>query len=401
MFKSKFTAIILFAMALAFSACSGGGNSDGEMVYQFSADANLASLSLDAGALLPAFDPAVTVYSVIYLSNPVASATITAAAAHSEAVVSYPGGQNPALTVGSNDLVVRVTAEDGTTIKDYTIRVYRMGTDHTSATIGALKYVPAGLFQRNAGPANIISVSALRVSSNEITRSQYSTVMGVDPADAAYSSGVSDPVQMVNWYHAIAFCNKLSIAEGLTPVYTVDGVDFTTLAHADIPIESDATWDDVSANWAASGYRLPTELEWMWAAMGANMGADPFSVNTSGYAKPFAGSAGSNDIGEYAWYGRYNGGSATTATTTVVGSKLPNALGISDMSGNVFELCWDWHGGYPAGYQADYRGAVSGTERVMRGGSWADTMDYCAVDRRSSFYPNDLAESIGFRVVRP
>jgi formylglycine-generating enzyme required for sulfatase activity len=201
---------------------------------------------------------------------------------------------------------------------------------------------------------------------------------------------------MVNWYHAIAFCNKLSIVEGLTPVYTVSGIDFTNLAHASIPTSGNATWNAATANWSANGYRLPTEMEWSWAAMGANMGADPFAVNTTGYTKAFAGSTGGNSIGDYAWYSSNSGNKTHPA-----GSKLPNELGLSDMSGNVWEWCWDWYGSYPAGYQVDYRGAASGTGRVIRGGSWGYDASVCAVAYHSSNGPNYRYYDIGFRVVRP
>jgi formylglycine-generating enzyme required for sulfatase activity len=303
--------------------------------------------------------------------------------------------------VGSNQLLVRVTAEDGTTTKDYDIRVYRMGADYTSATIGTLKYIPAGAFQRDGTNHDISYVSALRMSRTEITRAQYSARMGTDPADPTYSSGIGDPVQTVNWYHAIAFCNRLSLAEGLEPVYTVSGVDFNSLQHADVPLTNNSTWNVVSNNWLATGYRLPTEMEWMWAAMGAQMGSDPFTVNTTGYGKAFAGSTGSNAIGEYAWYGHYSSGSATAARTTVAGSKLPNELGLVDMSGNVWGLCHDWYGDYPAGYQADYRGAVSGTYRVNRGGSWYRIASSCAVAYRYYNFPSHREFGAGFRVVRP
>jgi len=88
-------------------------------------------------------------------------------------------------------------------------------------------------------------------------------------SDTGHSIGISDPVQHIDWYHAIAFCNKLSIAEGLDQVYSVSGVDFTTLTYGGIPTSDDTDWDDANADWSANGYRLPTEMEWMWAAMGA------------------------------------------------------------------------------------------------------------------------------------
>ena len=154
------------------------------------------------------------------------------------------------------------------------------------------------------------------MSQYDITRAQFLTVMGVDPSDAGYSTGMTDPVQMVNWYHAIAFCNKLSIAEGLTPVYTVTGVNFATLTFGDIPsaLSYNAVWDAAVATWTNNGYRLPTQMEWMWAAMGATSGSGYVGPTyLTGYGKLFAGSdsiladgsGGTHVIGDYAVFGYY------------------------------------------------------------------------------------------------
>lgn len=364
---------------------------------EVSANANLSSLIISAGALVPAFDPAVTNYSISgYVANVLNTTMILAAQQHVGATLSYPGGQIPALIVGSNQLVVRVTAEDGTTTKDYTIRIYRMGADYTSANIGILKYVPAGFFQRDATATNTSYVSAFRISQTEITRTQFNAVMGADPSQTGYSSGTGDPVQLVNWYHAIAFCNKLSIRDRLGQVYSVSGVNFGTLTFANIPVTNNAIWNAATANWTATGYRLPTEMEWQWAAMGANMGADPFAVNTTGYTKAFAGSTEGNSIGDYAWYFSNSGGYSHPA-----GSKLPNELGLSDMSGNVWEWCWDWYGVCPAGFHEDYRGADLGTQRIFRGGAYHLDSSLCALNYQGVAAPNYNSHTFGIRVVRP
>ena len=108
----------------------------------------------------------------------------------------------------------------------------------------------------------------------------------------------------------------------------------------------------------------------MWAAMGATSGHDyPGSGDyTTGYTKAFAGSTGSNSIGDYAWYGDNSG-----STTHPVGTKLADKLGLYDMSGNVWELTWDWWASYPSGELADPSGPVSGTYRMVRGGSFYDS----------------------------
>jgi formylglycine-generating enzyme required for sulfatase activity len=221
--------------------------------------------------------------------------------------------------------------------------------------------------------------------------------MGQDPSDTGVSTGSNDPVQQVSWYHAIAFSNKLSIAEGYTPVYSVTGIsDWENLAFSSIPTESDSNWDSASADWTADGYRLPTEIEWMWAAMGAPVSGQGGSTNTIDYQKAFAGSTGSNLIGDYAVTDENAGG-----TTSPVGSKLPNEIGIFDLSGNVWEWCWDWYAAMPGGVLTDYRGSGSIGTRLLRGGSWVYDSSNAGVAFRSIGTPETSTDSgIGFRVVR-
>jgi len=236
--------------------------------------------------------------------------------------------------------------------------------------------------------------------------------MGTDPSSVTYSSGTTtDPVQMVNWYHAIAFCNKLSLDEGLTPVYAVNGVNFSTLTYAAIPTTDNAAWNAATANWSANGYRLPTEMEWMWAAMGATSdrsnGYLGTGTNTTGYTKGYAGStetAGAQvNIGNYAWYST-NSANKTHPVGTAGTTGHPNELGLFDMSGNVREWCWDWYGTYSAGTVTSDseagRGAASGTSRVRRGGSWNNSAGGCTVAIRFSNYPDYQNNAVGFRVVR-
>ncbi len=281
---------------------------------------------------------------------------------------------------------------------------------YTSPNIGTLVYVPAGRFQRDGTASNIsVITQPYRMSRHQITRAQFQAIMDDDPSDNDRSSnGASspdDPVQRVNWYHAIAFSNKLSIAEGLDPVYVVTGVDFGTLTFADIPTSGNDDWNAATATWTNNGYRLPTEMEWMWAAMGAPADGQGGGTNTTGYTKAFAGSTGSNAIRDYAVYGMNSGPGGTEEeprTTRPVGSKFPNELGLYDMTGNVWEWTWDWREEYPSGTETDYRGAASGTRRVLRGGAW-NTMPFdSTVALRGPFrFPHSQGSVDGFRVVRP
>jgi len=213
----------------------------------------------------------------------------------------------------------------------------------------------------------------------QVTQELYQTVTGVNPSNFSSNPATGEiqsrrPVERVTWYDAVEFCNKLSERESLTPTYTITD-RFPTSGY---PIAS-AT---VTVNWDANGYRLPTEAEWEYACRAGTTTAyntgDTISDNTG-------------------WY--Y---SNSNNRTHEVGLKPPNAWGLHDMHGNVWEWCWDWYGSYESGAQTDPRGAASGNYRVLRGGSWYDD----AQDLRSAFRysydnPNGRNSSIGFRVVRP
>jgi formylglycine-generating enzyme required for sulfatase activity len=274
-----------------------------------------------------------------------------------------------------------------------------------------LRYVPAtpaGGFQRRGTPNNKTVLSqGYWMAETEVTQELFDAVMGTNPSN--FSSGPASgetqakrPVEQVSWYDAIAFCNKLSLLNGKTPVYSVkvSGVEvaWATLAYASIPSgASNADWDAATVSAGATGYRLPTEMQWMWAAMGATKGGA--TVASDGYGKGYAGSAegsGQTDVGNYAWYD-----SNASSTTHETGKKTANELGLYDMSGNVWEWCWDWDAAYDAGTLTDPTGAASGTNRVVRGCSWYSTASSCSVATRSGYFPNVQYYGLGFRFVCP
>ncbi len=305
---------------------------------------------------------------------------------------------------------------------DAFITFYNGGSEDITPSVfagPAMVDVPAGAFRRDATAANVSSVSSFSMGRNHVTRAQYFAVMGEDPSLDSYSSSAGsgyDPVQRVSWYRAIAFCNKLSMIESLAPVYTINGSKDPD-SWGVIPVSPDASWDAALCDMNASGYRLPTDTEYAWAAMGASLdkrpGAMVDGVNVSGYGKGYAGSAEVDSaiasLGDYAWYDVNGAGK-----THIVSTKDPNELGLYDMSGNVWSWCWD---GYPELFQAytpltepvvqgatrDYAGAKGGSYRILRGGTSIKPAASCHVSNgRNSCLPTEASAypDVGFRVAR-
>ncbi len=232
-----------------------------------------------------------------------------------------------------------------------------------------------------------LTIPNLLVSDHEVTRGEYKAVMESDPSTAnAYDKNgnkltgedvLNTPVNYVNWYDALVYCNKLSIKEKLTPCYSInDSTDPDSWGT--VPTSSNSTWNAATCNFEADGYRLPTEAEWEWLARGGE---------NCTYA-------GSNTVGDVAWYTENTNDTGTREVKT----KAPNGYGLYDMSGNVFELCWDWYDGISSSSAAD--GAASGINRVNRGGSWFSGDDCCQVAGRKDGSPYHRDFLCGFRVVR-
>ena len=234
-----------------------------------------------------------------------------------------------------------------------------------------------------------ITIPDMYVCDHEVTRGEFKEVMGTDPSTAnAYDKDgnkltgdavLNNPVNYVNWYAAIAYCNKLSLKENLTPCYSVSGVtDWESLAYSSIPTTSDDNWDALTYNEEADGYRLPTEAEWEYIAREAGTSTTTYS--------------GSDTVDEVAWYS-----SNSSSKTHEVKGKKANSLGIYDMSGNVYEWCYDWYGTVSS--STSDTGASSGSYRVQRGGSCDYSASNCAVSCRGGVNP-DYRIYYGFRVVR-
>jgi formylglycine-generating enzyme required for sulfatase activity len=213
-------------------------------------------------------------------------------------------------------------------------------------------------------PVHRVTLRSFYLGVCEVTQREWIAVMGNNPSTF---KGDALPVETVSWYEAAAFCNRLSLKEGLTPAYRRTGVG-------------------IVCDFNANGYRLPTEAEWEYAAKGgAEAGEVPFEY------------AGGNDVDMVGWYENNSGG-----TSRAVGTMAPNILGLYDMSGNVWEWCWDRYGRYPSEDQTDPKGPAGSRMdlRTDRGGSWNHGAQFLRTANRDAYISSYRYWLLGFRLCR-
>ena len=229
----------------------------------------------------------------------------------------------------------------------------------------------------------------------EVTQAEWFAVMGTSPS---YFSACGDdcPVERVSWYDALAYCNKLSEDEGLTPCYTLTGCTGTGTVGggcAEGPTWCTDGYTCTSVSFAGldcEGYRLPTEAEWEYAAR-----AGTSTATYNGDINADDCYATSTVLESIAWY--YNN---SNSTTHLVGEKTANAWGLSDMLGNIWEWTWDGYAAYPGGSATDPTGPESATYRGLRGGSWDYDARFERAARRFNYSPAGRYPGNGVRPAR-
>ena len=242
-----------------------------------------------------------------------------------------------------------------------------------------------------------ITLSKYSMGTYEVTQELFKAVMGYNPTSMNYNS-TNFPVTDVSWYEAIAFCNKLSVLQGLDPCYTVAGVSNWT--SVSIPTSSNANWNNASLNQNANGYHLPTECQWEFAARGG-------SETATDWGYKYAGASGMGNVG---WYTSNSGGK-----THEVGTKNSNRLGLFDMSGNVVEMLTDWnydcssnegtfkdpYCGYSTAKGTSTFSRKSGSDILTMGGHWDRGESHCCISSEDQTCPAyEKTSKRGFRICR-
>jgi uncharacterized repeat protein (TIGR02543 family) len=248
----------------------------------------------------------------------------------------------------------------------------------------------------NAPPVTV-NVSAFYIAKHEVTKALWDEVRtwaaseGYSDLPLGAGKAANHPVQELTWHAMLKWCNARSQKDGLTPCYTVSGDIYKT-----------GMSDNPDCNWAASGYRLPTEAEWEKAARGGVNGkrypwdSDTISHTAANYYA--SGTAFGNLSGDAGYHPAYNDG--TLPYTSPVGSFAANGYGLYDIAGNVWEWCWDWYGSYTSGV-TDPRGPATGQYRIIRGGNWGDYgVSDCRVAARATDSPTESLQGHGFRTAR-
>jgi len=262
-----------------------------------------------------------------------------------------------------------------------TIDVSFWGVTLTMAWIPGGTFTVGGEAGWNYGsmPAHEVTLTeGFWMGIHPVTQDQWEALMPWNPSH--FNGNSHRPVESVTWFDAVNFANALSEDLGLDPVY-----DITVITGGNGSQITDAT---VTADFSRNGFRLPTNAEWERAARAGTTTHWSFGDNPA-------------DLHYYAWYTGNSGG-----MTHPVGTKRPNAWGLYDMHGNVWEWAWNWFTDYTATPETDPRGPDApdlawGALRVIRGGCCCDSADGARSALRDFGYPGSWVNFLGFRLARP
>ncbi len=299
----------------------------------------------------------------------------------------------------SGTLELQPTAQSYTNSNNMTFNLIPAG----SFTMGSPDDEPGGPYSVEQPEHQVTLSKSFYMQTTEVTQKQWQDIIGNNPATS--NTGDDYPLETVNWFEAAYYANALSTTEGRSKCYALTGCS---------PIPgNDMECTDVAINSGCTGYRLPTEAEWEYAARATTTTAWAYAVSYDSSADPgqVTGNGFNSNLHTMGWYEFNNEGGDLSRTaagylsgTKLVAKKQANKWGLYDMAGNVWEWCQDW---YASDYYSDPvsasdpQGPDTGSDRVIRGGSWHISAGLARSAYRFRFTPGSRYGDLGFRLVLP